>query len=292
MAFYKKFLIGILLVVVLFAVNYVMSLFVSNSQLLLLVKVASVVISGLYFLIIITDGLRDILKGKGNVSIVVPNVVKYLGYIVIFIVAFSIFGVTSAEAIAGGTFAGLVIGLALQPVLQNFFAGLLIMGTGYISIGDHVRIMSTKITYTPVLFPQYKYFSRDFIEQGIEGDVVEIDLFFSRILLENGREIRIPNYILLESSVIDYASKYSKDFVVSIRVEFPLNKVDLERIEQQIVEVLKGYEIVEGPFLSEQSDKEHVILSLKIRANVTEWKKVKSEVLKRLLILRKRMVES
>jgi len=292
MAFYKKFLIGILLVVVLFAVNYVMSLFVSNSQLLLLVKVASVVISGLYFLIIITDGLRDILKGKGNVSIVVPNVVKYLGYIVIFIVAFSIFGVTSAEAIAGGTFAGLVIGLALQPVLQNFFAGLLIMGTGYISIGDHVRIMSTKITYTPVLFPQYKYFSRDFIEQGIEGDVVEIDLFFLRILLENGREIRIPNYILLESSVIDYTSKYSKDFVISIRVEFPLYKVDLERIEQQIVEVLKGYEIIEGPFLSEQSDKEHVILSLKIRANVTEWKKVKSEVLKRLLILRKRIVES
>ncbi|MFP3188346.1 MAG: mechanosensitive ion channel family protein [Sulfolobaceae archaeon] len=292
MAFYKKFLIGILLVVVLFAVNYVMSLFVSNSQLLLLVKVASVVISGLYFLIIITDGLRDILKGKGNVSIVVPNVVKYLGYIVIFIVAFSIFGVTSAEAIAGGTFAGLVIGLALQPVLQNFFAGLLIMGTGYISIGDHVRIMSTKITYTPVLFPQYKYFSRDFIEQGIEGDVVEIDLFFLHILLENGREIRIPNYILLESSVIDYTSKYSKDFVISIRVEFPLYKVDLERIEQQIVEVLKGYEIIEGPFLSEQSDKEHVILSLKIRANVTEWKKVKSEVLKRLLILRKRIVES
>lgn len=55
--------------------------------------------------------------------------------------------------------------------------------------------------------------------------------------------------------------------------------MDLERIEQQIAEVLKGYEIVEGSFLSEQSDKEHVILSLKIRANVTEWKKVKSEVL-------------
>ncbi|QGR20405.1 mechanosensitive ion channel family protein [Stygiolobus azoricus] len=292
MAFYKKFLIGLFLVVVFFTVNYVMSLFVSNHQLLLLVKVASVVISGLYFLIIITDGLRDMLGGKGNVSIVIPNIVKYLGYIMIFVVALSIFGVTSAEAIAGGTFAGLVIGLALQPVLQNFFAGLLIMGTGYISIGDHVRIMSTKITYTPVLFPQYKYFSRDFIEQGIEGDVVEIDLFFSRILLENGREIRIPNYILLESSVIDYTSKYSKDFVVSIRVEFPLNKVDLERIEQQIVDVLKGYEIIEGPFLSEQSDKEHVILTLKVRANVNEWKKVKSEVLKRLLLLRKKIVES
>lgn len=292
MAFYKKFLIGLFLVVVFFTVNYVMSLFVSNHQLLLLVKVASVVISGLYFLIIITDGLRDMLGGKGNVSIVIPNIVKYLGYIVIFVVALSIFGVTSAEAIAGGTFAGLVIGLALQPVLQNFFAGLLLMGTGYISIGDHVRIMSTKITYTPVLFPQYKYFSRDFIEQGIEGDVVEIDLFFSRILLENGREIRIPNYILLESSVIDYTSKYSKDFVVSIRVEFPLNKVDLERIEQQIVDVLKGYEIIEGPFLSEQSDKEHVILTLKVRANVNEWKKVKSEVLKRLLLLRKKIVES
>jgi small-conductance mechanosensitive channel len=134
--------------------------------------------------------------------------------------------------------------------------------------------------------------SRDFIEQGIEGVVIEIDIFFSRILLDNGREIRVPNYILLESSVIDYSSKFSKEFIVNVRVEFPLNKLDLERVEEQITEILRGFEIVEGPYISEQSDKEHVIISLRVKSDIENWKKVKSEVLKRLLLLRKRIVES
>jgi small-conductance mechanosensitive channel len=292
MRFYLKFLIGLAIISFLFIINYIIPLYVTNEEILTLTRVASIIAGGLYFLFIITDGLRSALEGKGSFSIIVPNIVKYLGYIIIFIAAFSVFGVTSAEAIAGGTFAGLIIGLALQPILQNFFAGLLIMGTGYISIGDHVRIMSTKITYTPVTFPQYKYFSRDFIEQGIEGVVIEIDLFFSRILLDNGREIRVPNYILLESSVIDYSSKFSKEFIVNVRVEFPLNKLDLERVEEQITETLRGFEIVEGPYISEQSDKEHVIISLRVKSDIENWKKVKSEVLKRLLMLRKRIVES
>jgi small-conductance mechanosensitive channel len=124
--------------------------------------------------------------------------------------------------------------------------------------------------------------------------VIEIDLFFSRILLDNEREIRVPNYILLESSVIDYSSKFSKEFIVNVRVEFPLNKLDLERVEEQITETLRGFEIVEGPYISEQSDKEHVIisLSLRVKSDIENWKKVKSEVLKRLLMLRKRIVES
>lgn len=122
--------------------------------------------------------------------------------------------------------------------------------------------------------------------------MIEIDLFFSRILLDNGREIRVPNYILLESSVIDYSSKFSKEFIVNVRVEFPLNKLDLERVEEQITETLRGFEIVEGPYISEQSDKEHVIISLRVKSDIENWKKVKSEVLKRLLMLRKRIVES
>jgi small-conductance mechanosensitive channel len=292
MRFYLKFLIGIVIISFLFTINYITPLYITNKEILTLIEVASIVVGGLYFLFIITDGLRSVLEGKGSFSVIIPNIVKYLGYIIIFISVFSALGVTSGEAIVGGAFAGIVIGLALQPILQNFFAGLLIMGTGFISTGDHVRIMSTEITYTPALLPPYKFFSRDFIEQGIEGDVVEIDLFFSRILMDNGREIRVPNFILLESSVIEYSSKLSKEFIVNVRVEFPLNKLDLERVEEQITETLRGFEIVEGPYLYEQSDKDHVVISLKVKSDVENWKKVKSEVLRRLLILRKRIVES
>ena len=184
-----------------------------------------------------------------------------------------------------------MLGLALQPVLENFFAGILIMTTGFVSIGDRIRILNSQIPYMPANLPPYKFFSREYIEQGLEGTVAEIDLFYSRLILENGREFRIPNSLLLKSSVVDYTSKLSKKLYVSVRVEFPLDKVDLNSLLEEVKEELKDFEIEEGPYLSEQSDKENVIVSLRIVADVDNWKKTKSEVLKRLLLLRSRIIK-
>jgi len=308
MRFYLKFLIGIVIISFLFTINYIAPLFITNKEILTLIEVASIAVGGLYFLLIITDGLRSVLEKKGSFSAIIDDIVRYIGYIIIFVIIdFSMFlvGFSLGEFLAGlslgevfvgsvfaGTFAGIVVSLASQPVLQNYFAGLFIMGSGFISTGDHVKIMSTRITYTPTLLPPYKFFSRDLIEQGIEGYVVDIGLLFSRILMDDGREIRVPNSILLGSSVINYSSKLSKEFIVNVRVEFPLNKLDLEKVEEQIIETLRGFEIVEGPYIYEQSDKDYVIISLKVKSDVENWMKVKSEVLRRLLILRKRIVES
>ncbi|BBG25863.1 mechanosensitive ion channel family protein [Sulfuracidifex tepidarius] len=293
--FYQKFTIGILLGFTLFAINIV----ILEKNLLPTIyetalKASSIVIGGIYFTIIFSDGIREILikeKNSSQVSIVIPNVVKYVGYILVFIGVLAVFGVTSAEALAGGTFAGLILGLALQPVLENFFAGILIISTGFISIGDHVRVLNSQIPYVPANLPPYKFFSREYIEQGLEGTVVEIDLFYSRLLLENGRELRIPNSLLLKSSVIDYTSKLSKNIYVSLRVEFPLDKVDLSTLEEQVKDSLKEFEIEEGPYLSEQSDKDNVIVSLRIVADVNSWKRTKSDALRELLYLRSKMIK-
>ncbi|PVU74991.1 mechanosensitive ion channel family protein [Acidianus hospitalis] len=291
--FYQKFLLGILLALALFALNAYVQTLRPSSLTLLALRASSIVAGGIYFTIIFSDGVREVLERRrtGTGAIIIPSIIKYIGYILVFIGVLATFGVTSAEALAGGTFAGLVFGLALQPVLENFFAGILIISTGFISIGDHIRILNSQIPYMAANLPPYKYFSREYFEQGLEGTVIEIDLFYSRLILENGREYRIPNSLLLKSSVIDYTSKFSKKLYVSIRVEFPLDKINLNTIEEEVKEALKGFEIEEGPYLSEQSDKEHVIISLRIAADVDNWKKTKSEALKRILALRHKIVK-
>ncbi|MUM65763.1 mechanosensitive ion channel [Acidianus infernus] len=296
MKFYQKFLLGILLIFALFALNVFVQALKPSSLISLALRAFSIVAGGIYFTIIFSDGVREVLERRkaGTLpasAIIIPNIIKYIGYILVFIGVLATFGVTSAEALAGGTFAGLVFGLALQPVLENLFAGILIISTGFISIGDHIRILNSQIPYMAANLPPYKYFSREYFEQGLEGTVIEIDLFYSRLILENGREYRIPNSLLLKSSVIDYTSKLSKKLYVSIRVEFPLDKINLNTIEEEVKEALKDFEIEEGPYLSEQSDKEHVIISLRISADVNNWKKAKSEALKRILALRHKIVK-
>jgi hypothetical protein len=97
MRFYLKFLIGLVLISFLFTVNYITPRYITNQEILTLIEAASIVTGGLYFLFIITDGLRSVLEGKGRFSIIIPNVVKYLGYIVIFISVFSALGLTSVR---------------------------------------------------------------------------------------------------------------------------------------------------------------------------------------------------
>jgi len=265
------------------------------SDILLIVQYLQIglyILIGLWIVVSISEAIRITTQQKlGIKANVLANGIKYLGYIVVFLVVLIPLGVSSSGLIAGSAFVGLVVGIALQPILSNFFAGLLIMLTGYITVGDKVRIVSTRVPYYPAQLPAYKYFSPDFIEQGYKGTVVEIDLFYSRILLENRRELRIPNIVLLDSSVIDYTSKYSKEQIINIRVEYPLVLVDLDKLEEMVKEEIRDFDIVEGPYISEQSDKEHIVILVRLRVNIDDdWRKIKSDALKRLLKLRQRLI--
>lgn len=257
------------------------------------IQIALYIIIGLWIIASISEAVRiTTQKRLGVRSIVLANTIKYLGYVIVIILVLIPLALGSPGLIAGSAFAGLVLGLALQPVLGNFFAGLLIMLTGYISIGDRVRIIATQIPYFPAQFPAYKYFSADYIEQGFKGTVVEVELFFSRILLDNMRELRIPNIVLLNSAVIDYTSKYSEEQVINVRVELPLNTIDIDSIEELVREELKEFEIAEGPFINEQSDKEHIIILVRIRVPTNkDWREIKSQALKKLLKLRQKLVQ-
>ena len=138
--------------------------FSNASDILLIVhyvQIALYILIGLWIVVSISEAIRITTQQKlGIKANAVANGIKYLGYIIVFLAVLIQLRVSSSGIIAGGAFAGLVVGIALQPILSNFFAGSLIMLTGYITVGDKIRIVSTRVPYLPAQFPVYKYFSQ------------------------------------------------------------------------------------------------------------------------------------
>jgi len=221
----------------------------------------------------------------------VGNTVKVVGFLFVIILALatSKFGVEFAAL--GGTVTGLVLGLALQPVLGNLFAGLLILATRFVTVGDVVRITTSQVPYQLATLPAYKYFSPDYVVPGFKGRVVEIGLFYTTLLLDTGYEIRVPNSVLLNAGVVDYTPAWSESQIVLVRVELPLSVIDLDKAADEIREELKDFDVVAVDF-TEQSEKDFVIIRVKIRVPLDrDWRPVKSEALRRILKYRERKIK-
>jgi small conductance mechanosensitive channel len=257
---------------------------VLDAEQLNLVKSLIIVVAGAVAINIvgnaITVYLRDRVKEK---AYAVGNVVKVIGILAVLLFAISTSRLGAELALLGGAVTGLVLGLALQPVLGNLFAGIIILTTRFVEVGDTVRIVASQIPYQVTLFPVYKYFSPDYVAPGYKGRVVEIGLVYTTLILDTGYELRVPNMVLLSSGVVDYTPKWSEKQVVLVRLELPLSVIDLDKLEEEIRKVLDGLNVVAVDY-TEQSDKDFVIVRVKLEIPPGEnWRAVKSEALKRLL---------
>jgi len=85
------------------------------------------------------------IKGE-RASPLAASLMRSITYVAIYTIAFAIIlatvGVNISAMVAAIGAGGLVIGLALQETLTNFFAGLYILLTGKFKVGDYVRFDS------------------------------------------------------------------------------------------------------------------------------------------------------
>ena len=280
----------VLIVIISVALYYIAKLFlplfgvVLDAEQLNLVKSMIIVVAGAVAINIVGNAiivyLRDRVKEK---AYAVGNVIKVIGILAVLLFAISTSRLGAELALLGGAVTGLVLGLALQPVLGNLFAGIIILTTRFVEVGDTVRIVASQIPYQVIFFPVYKYFSPDYVAPGYKGRVVEIGLIYTTLILDTGYELRIPNIVLLSSGVVDFTPKWSEKQVVFVRLELPLSVIDLDKLEEEIRKVLDGLNVVAVDY-TEQSDKDFVIVRLKLEIAPGEnWRAVKSEALKRLL---------
>ncbi|PMP91614.1 MAG: hypothetical protein C0171_02345, partial [Caldisphaera sp.] len=124
---------------------------------------------------------RNLLPKYKERAISIGNLFKILGYLIVIVVIVAFTRISTESALFGGTVTGLVLGLALQPVLGNLFAGLIILGTRFIKPGDIITVLNWQIPYQWAPNPGYKFFSPDYIAPGFKGRVLEIGLFSSSL---------------------------------------------------------------------------------------------------------------
>jgi small conductance mechanosensitive channel len=215
------------------------------------------------------------------------NLIKFFGYVVIAVSALSFFGVSPEVALAGGTFTGLIIGLGAQPLLSNFFAGVVLLLTGALKPGDEVRLVTTSLPYQTTTGMGYKFFSPDFVNVGYRGYVQEVGLLYSTMITETGLELKVPNQLILNSGIINYSSETPKIGKRQVRYEFSI-KFDPDEVLRRIKDSLSSIEDVISVYISEQSDKQYYIVVIEFTSSPGKnWREIKSDILKKLISLQR-----
>jgi len=253
------------------------------------VKAAIAIVIGVLVVEFFATTIMHYVKRIGAEALLLRNVFLVFGYIVLGLVVAGILGVTGESILASATFSGLIIGLGMQPILSNFFAGLIILGTGFLKPGKRVKIASTSIPITAISFPAYKAFSRDTYVPAMRGTVVEIGLMYTKILLETGELIKIANTMIFSSAIVFEEEESFEPPRVQVRYEFSVEyepSIVLEKIRKSLVTVTRDFNV----YIEEQSDKNYYIVI--IVANVPQGEKVRefrSKILEKLISIHREL---
>lgn len=122
--------------------------------------------------------------------------------------------ITITPFLASMGIGGLVIALALQDTLANFFAGLHIFGTRPISVGNYVKL-----------------------ESGEQGYVSQIGWRNTRIRMLPNNTIIIPNSRVVNSQIINYY-RPQKEMAALVQVGVSYDS-DLDHVERVAVQVAR-----------------------------------------------------
>lgn len=255
-----------------------------------IIRAITVAIVGFLIIQLLTSALTVKLKHLGREVYLLRNVIAIIGYIIVGFIILALFEVTGVSVVAGATVSGLVIGLALQPVLSNLFAGLFILGTGFLKPGSTIKI-SGGLPISPVVFPAYKMFSRDEFIPVLRGTIVEVGLMHTRILSEGGELVKVPNNIIFSSSIVMEEKEEPK--IVRVRYEFPI-QYDPEIVSKKIqVELSKNNFRDYKVYLEEQSDKNnYIILVVAETPPNIKIREYRSDLLKHIIKVHRELILS
>lgn len=156
-------------------------------------------------------------KSKLEVSVAgfLLSVIRVLGYILVFITAATIVGVevTSFVTILGT--ASMAIGLALQGALSNLAGGVLILILKPFSVGDYIVENNN----------------------NMEGTVVAIDIFYTRLLTYDNKLVVIPNGILTNNSLVNVTNEVNRKMEVKIAIAYDS---DIKKVKDLVYELLSA----------------------------------------------------
>lgn len=164
---------------------------------------------------------RSLKRGNADVGVMqfLDSFIKAVMYVLLLFMIASGFGLDAASVVALLGSAGVAIGLAVQGSLSNFAGGVLILLLKPFRVDDYIKVDN----------------------DGHEGNVKEIQLFYTKLATPDNHVVIIPNGSLANSSILNMSMLEERrmDIVVGISYD-----ADIRRAREVILKVLEEDEAV------------------------------------------------
>jgi small-conductance mechanosensitive channel len=158
-------------------------------------------------------------------EVLLSKVISLLGYAIMVLLVLSIFEINITGLLVGAGFLGIVIGLASQATLGNLFAGVSMMAAKPFTKGERITFSTWQYGMMP---PSYAHRT---LLPGYSGVIKYIGLMYTQLILDDGRVIAIPNGVMNQAAIINYA--VSNTINVEFRVELPIN-IDFYKFKKEL----------------------------------------------------------
>ena len=156
-------------------------------------------------------------KKKKTIISLLKNIIKYLIMIFVVLAILSVYGVDTSSIITSIGVAGVIIGLALQDIVSDFLAGVLILFDNHYAIGDVVTI------------------------DGFTGEVINFGLMTTKIRAASGEIMILSNSSF--KKVINYNMNNTTHYInIDVAYDTDINKLEkcLNEMKDE-VEKISGY---------------------------------------------------
>ena len=130
----------------------------------------------------------------------------------------------------GGTVLSIVIGIAAQSSLTNFFSGFVLAFTQPFKVGETIGIVTWQYARLASTYPH------ETLAPEYRGTVLSLGMIYTHLRGEDGKTFMLPNSILLQALLFE---RSFSDERISIRMDIP-SGVSTEAIEKRILECLTG----------------------------------------------------
>ena len=164
-------------------------------------------------------------NADAGVSQFVDSMLKFGLYALLIFIIATRFGVEPSSVAALIASAGVAVGLALQGSLSNFAGGILILLLKPFAVGDYIVVT----------------------QEGIEGTVKEIQIFYTKLATVDNQTVVVPNSILTNNSLTNVTARPERklDLKVGISYDADLKKAKslIEDMLHQDLSVIQDEEI-------------------------------------------------
>ena len=177
-----------------------------------LIAALAIIIGGLLAARWIGNALDRWLERKAMeppMRMLIVRIVRLLIFTFALVIALETAGVDMTILIAGFSVAGLGVGLAMQGVLGNLFAGLTIIFTKPFRVGEYIQIA------------------------GVQGQVKTIALFSTTLLHPDASRVVIPNRKIIGDILHNYGTVRQLD--LSVGVAYGTNLTDAVNIVRGVL---------------------------------------------------------